>query len=79
MGEVVAARGMYRDYEVQKGDHLDAIARDLQTTRHELIEANHLRSPYRLRPGDHIKTPVAKAYVVSGAATPWARWPSALA
>lgn len=68
-GKVVAARGMYRDYEVQKGDHLDAIARDLQTTRHELIEANHLRSPYRLRPGDHIKTPVAKAYVVAGGDT----------
>ncbi len=64
-GKVVAAHGMYRDYEVQKGDHLDAIARDLSTTRRELIEANHLRKPYGLRPGEHLKVPVAKAYVVA--------------
>jgi len=66
-GRVVAAHGMYRDYEVQSGDHLDAIARDLNTTREELISANHLRRPYRILPGQHIKTPVSKAYVaVSG-------------
>jgi murein DD-endopeptidase MepM/ murein hydrolase activator NlpD len=64
-GKVVAAHGMYRDYEVLKGDHLDAIARDLNTTRRELIEANHLRKPYGLRPGEHLKVPVAKAYVVA--------------
>ncbi|MGH7024672.1 MAG: peptidoglycan DD-metalloendopeptidase family protein, partial [Caulobacteraceae bacterium] len=63
-GKVIAARGMYRDYEVQSGDHLDAIARDLNTTREELIRANRLRKPYRLHPGQHIKVPVAKAYVV---------------
>ena len=66
-GKVIAAHGMYRDYEVQRGDHLDAIARDLNTTRRELIEANHLREPYGLRPGRHLRVPVAKAYVaVSG-------------
>jgi murein DD-endopeptidase MepM/ murein hydrolase activator NlpD len=64
-GRVVSAKGMYRDYEVQKGDHVDAIARDLQTTRRELVEANHLKEPYSLRPGRHLKVPVAKAYVVS--------------
>jgi murein DD-endopeptidase MepM/ murein hydrolase activator NlpD len=68
-GKVVAARGMYRDYEVQRGDHLDAIARDLRTTRSELIEANRLRKPYGLRPGEHLKVPVAKAYVVGGGDT----------
>ncbi|HWD66850.1 MAG TPA: peptidoglycan DD-metalloendopeptidase family protein [Caulobacteraceae bacterium] len=62
-GKVVAARGMYRDYEVRDGDHLDAIARDLETTREELIRANRLKKPYRLHPGEHIKAPVAKAYV----------------
>ncbi|HEY2481296.1 MAG TPA: peptidoglycan DD-metalloendopeptidase family protein [Caulobacteraceae bacterium] len=64
-GKVVAARGMYRDYEVQKGDHLDAIARDLNTSRRELIDANRLRKPYGLRPGEHLKVPVAEAYVVA--------------
>lgn len=68
-GNVVTARGMYRDYEVQRGDHLDAIARDLKTTRGELIEANHLRKPYGLRPGEHLKVPVAMAYVVAGGDT----------
>lgn len=62
-GKVVAARGMYRDYEVRDGDHLDAIARDLETTRDELIRANRLKKPYRIHPGEHIKVPVAKAYV----------------
>ncbi len=62
-GKVVAARGMYRDYEVRDGDHLDAIARDLETTREELIHANRLKKPYRIHPGEHIKVPVAKAYV----------------
>jgi murein DD-endopeptidase MepM/ murein hydrolase activator NlpD len=66
-GKVVAARGMYRDYVVQKGDHLDAIARDLKTTRRELVEANRLGESYAIRPGRHLKVPVAKAYVaVSG-------------
>jgi murein DD-endopeptidase MepM/ murein hydrolase activator NlpD len=68
-GKVVAARGMYRDYQVQKGDHLDAIARDLKTTRSELVEANHLRKPYGVRPGQHLKVPVAKAYVVGSGDT----------
>ena len=68
-GKVVAAHGMYRDYQVQKGDHLDAIARDLKTSRSELIEANHLRKPYGLRPGEHLKVPVAQAYVVGGGDT----------
>ncbi|HEY2177492.1 MAG TPA: LysM peptidoglycan-binding domain-containing M23 family metallopeptidase, partial [Caulobacteraceae bacterium] len=66
-GKVVTARGMYRDYVVQKGDHLDAIARDLHTTRRELVEANRLGESYAIRPGRHLKVPVAKAYVaVSG-------------
>ncbi len=63
-GKVVEAKGMYRDYVVQKHDHLDAIARDLQTTRSVLLEANHLKPPYHLEPGQHLKVPVAKAYVV---------------
>ncbi|MEO8927237.1 MAG: LysM peptidoglycan-binding domain-containing M23 family metallopeptidase [Caulobacteraceae bacterium] len=68
-GKVVAATGMFRDYEVQKHDHLDAIARDLQTTRKVLVDANHLKSPYDLQPGQHLKAPVAKAYVIASGDT----------
>jgi murein DD-endopeptidase MepM/ murein hydrolase activator NlpD len=68
-GKVVAATGMFRDYEVQKHDHLDAIARDLQTTRQVLVDANHLKAPYDLQPGQHLKVPVAQAYVISSGDT----------
>jgi murein DD-endopeptidase MepM/ murein hydrolase activator NlpD len=68
-GPVVAAHGMYRDYEVQPKDHVDAIARDLQTTRKVLVEANHLKAPYALKPGEHLKVPVAKAYEVQAGDT----------
>jgi murein DD-endopeptidase MepM/ murein hydrolase activator NlpD len=68
-GPVVAAHGMYRDYVVQPKDHVDAIARDLRTTRKVLIEANHLKAPYALKPGEHLKVPVAKAYEVQAGDT----------
>jgi murein DD-endopeptidase MepM/ murein hydrolase activator NlpD len=68
-GPVVAAHGMYRDYVVQPKDHVDAIARDLQTTRKVLVEANHLKAPYALKPGEHLKVPVAKAYEVQAGDT----------
>lgn len=68
-GKVVAATGMFRDYQVQKGDHLDEIAKDLETTRKVLVDANHLKAPYALTPGRHLKVPVAKAYVVQSGDT----------
>jgi murein DD-endopeptidase MepM/ murein hydrolase activator NlpD len=68
-GPVVAARGMYRDYVVQPKDHVDAIARDLETTRKMLVDANHLKAPYALQPGQHLKVPVAKAYEVQAGDT----------
>jgi len=69
-GEVVAASGIYQNYEVQKGDHLDALARAFGASRSELLDANHkLKSPYNLRPGQIIKVPVAKAYVAESGDT----------
>ncbi len=62
-GKVVAATRMFRDYQVQKGDHLFSIARDFQTTADQLVEANNLKSANVLRPGQHLKIPIAKAYV----------------
>ena len=64
-GKVVAAHRMFRDYVVRKGDHLDAIARDLETTRETLLEANHLKKANDLRPGQHLKVPIEKAYVAA--------------
>jgi len=68
-GKVVAASGMFRDYEVQRHDHVDAIARDLGTTRKVIVEANHLKAPYNLQPGQHLKVPVEKAYVAQSGDT----------
>ncbi|MGH6993161.1 MAG: peptidoglycan DD-metalloendopeptidase family protein [Caulobacteraceae bacterium] len=62
-GRVIAARGMYRDYVVERHDHVDLIARALGTTREVIVRANHLKGPYyRLHPGQHLKVPVEKAY-----------------
>jgi murein DD-endopeptidase MepM/ murein hydrolase activator NlpD len=63
-GKVVEPHGMFRDYVVRRHDHLYAIARDLQTTPRTLIKANHLRDPEHLVPGQHLKVPVDRAYVV---------------
>jgi murein DD-endopeptidase MepM/ murein hydrolase activator NlpD len=68
-GKVVGTHRMYRDYVVRKGDHLDAIARDLQSTRETLLEANHIKDPNDLRPGQHVKVPVEKAYVAASGDT----------
>jgi murein DD-endopeptidase MepM/ murein hydrolase activator NlpD len=63
-GKVIPAKKMFRDYKVQKGDHLDEIARDLETTRATLAAANRLKSPFALTPGQHLRLPVEKAYEV---------------
>jgi murein DD-endopeptidase MepM/ murein hydrolase activator NlpD len=62
-GRVVTPKGMFREYVVQHGDHLDAIARDLQATPEEIIKASHLRDVDHLRPGQRLKIPIEKAYV----------------
>ncbi len=63
-GKVVSAGKMFRSYVVRKGDHLDAIARDLDTTRAVLVEANKLKHPDSLNPGQRLKVPIEKAYLV---------------
>ena len=68
-GKVVAASGVFMDYEVSKGDHVDALAREFATTRRAIVEANHLKAPFAVRPGQIIKIPVNKAYVVEAGDT----------
>ena len=69
-GAVVdASGGIFENYEVQRGDHLDALARSFSTSRDVLIDANHIRAPYTIRPGEIMKVPVAKAYVARGGDT----------
>ncbi|WP_068874127.1 MULTISPECIES: LysM peptidoglycan-binding domain-containing protein [unclassified Phenylobacterium] len=46
-------------YTVKSGDTLAAIADRLDTTVADLAEANGLKSPYRLRPGQVLKNPKA--------------------
>jgi murein DD-endopeptidase MepM/ murein hydrolase activator NlpD len=60
---------MYRDYTVQRHDHLAAIARDLETTPDSIVEANHLKTPDHLVPGQHLRIPVEKAYVAQAGDT----------
>jgi murein DD-endopeptidase MepM/ murein hydrolase activator NlpD len=63
-GDVVAGPGnVYENYEVQRGDHIDALARSFSTTRDTLIDINRIRSPFVIHPGQIIKVPVARAYV----------------
>ncbi len=62
-GDVVDASGIFEDYEVQKGDHVDALARAFKTTRQVILDANDLKPPYPLHPGQILKVPVAEAYV----------------
>jgi murein DD-endopeptidase MepM/ murein hydrolase activator NlpD len=63
-GDVVDASGdIFENYEVQRGDHIDELARAFSTSRDELIKANHIRAPYVIHPGEIMKVPVAKAYV----------------
>lgn len=68
-GQVVASSGVFMDYEISKGDHVDALARTFATTRRAIVDANHLKSPYNMRPGQIIKIPVSKAYVVGAGDT----------
>lgn len=65
-GKVVAASGPPKTHKVKSGDNLDAIARELGTTRKQLAEDNDLKAPFVLHPGDVLKGPSsdAKAYVV---------------
>jgi murein DD-endopeptidase MepM/ murein hydrolase activator NlpD len=69
-GAVVdASGGIFENYEVQRGDHIDALARAFSTTRDVLIEANRIRAPYTIHPGEIMKVPVAKAYLARGGDT----------
>jgi murein DD-endopeptidase MepM/ murein hydrolase activator NlpD len=73
-GRVVTVQGKPETYVVRKGDHVDAIARKLGTTRRQLARDNDLKSPYRLHPGDRLVGPstTAKAYVVESGDTLYA-------
>lgn len=70
-GRVVDAEGPPKIYTVKKGQGLDAVARELGTTRQALAEANDLKAPYALKPGQKLKGPGGrgKAYVVESGDT----------
>ena len=70
-GPVVAVEGKPASYKVKSGQGLDAVARELGTTRKQLAADNDLKEPYLIKPGQTLKGPVskAKAYVVQGGDT----------
>lgn len=73
-GKVVSVQGKPATYVVKKGDHIDSIARKLDTTRTQLVKDNDLRKPYRIHPGDRLSGPSrkSKAYVVESGDTLYA-------
>jgi murein DD-endopeptidase MepM/ murein hydrolase activator NlpD len=54
---------VFQNYEVQRGDHIDELARAFSTTRKVLLDANDIRAPFVIHPGQIMRVPVAKAYV----------------
>jgi len=73
-GKVVSVQGKPQAYVVKRGDHIDAIARKLGTTRTQLVKDNDLKKPYRIQPGDTLSGPsrTQKAYVVESGDTLYA-------
>lgn len=70
-GKVVAVDGKPKTWTVKSGQGLDAVARELGTTRKQLADDNKLKEPYMLKPGQVLKGPSSKgkAYVVESGDT----------
>ena len=66
-GKIVTEKGERASYVVKKGDTLEKIADQLDTTVDELMKTNKLKKTSVLQPGDVLKGPVVtkKAYVVT--------------
>jgi murein DD-endopeptidase MepM/ murein hydrolase activator NlpD len=70
-GAVVPIDGKPKTYTVKSGQGLDAVARELGTTRKQLAADNDLKEPYKLKPGQVLKGPASKgkAYIVQSGDT----------
>ncbi len=70
-GRVVDAEGPPKSHTVKRGDTIDAIAREFGITRKQLVDANKIDDPSKIRPGQKLKGPTskAKAYIVGGGDT----------
>ncbi len=66
-GKIVTEKGERASYVVKKGDTLEKIADQLDTSVDELMKTNKLKKTSVLQPGDVLKGPVVskKAYVVT--------------
>lgn len=53
--------GQQSDYIVQEDDTVYSIAWAYGLDYHQIVQANHLRSPYKIYPGQHLKMAVEKA------------------
>jgi murein DD-endopeptidase MepM/ murein hydrolase activator NlpD len=63
-GPVVEINDAKHAVIVEKGDTLNLISEGLLTPKDLIIKANHLKKPYELEVGQHLKIPVRQAYVV---------------
>jgi murein DD-endopeptidase MepM/ murein hydrolase activator NlpD len=61
---VVAINDATHAVIVERGDTLNLISEGLMTPKDLIIKANHLKKPYELEVGQHLKIPLHKAYVV---------------
>ncbi|WGM39886.1 peptidoglycan DD-metalloendopeptidase family protein [Caulobacter sp. NIBR1757] len=70
-GKVIAVDGKPKTWTVKSGQGLDAVARELGTTRKQLADDNKLKEPFLLKPGQVLKGPASKgkAYVVESGDT----------
>ncbi|PVM94047.1 cell division endopeptidase DipM [Caulobacter endophyticus] len=70
-GKVIEVAGKPKIHTVKSGDAIDSIARELGTTRKDLVEDNDLKAPYVIRPGQKLKGPATtdKAYVAESGDT----------
>ena len=68
-GEVRAAHDKSRTIYVDNGDTVNLLAERFLTTKDEVIKLNHLKKPYELEPGQPLKMPTPKAYVVESGDT----------
>ncbi len=52
--------GQQSDYVVQQDDTIYSVAWAYGLDYHQLVEANHLKSPYKIYPGQHLKMAAVK-------------------
>ncbi len=56
---------------VERGQTIDQIAKTYRVAERDIVVANHLRSPYKLRVGVLLEVPLASHHIATKAGRPW--------